>query len=177
MYTIGRAVEGEESSATGRRKMAFWMMLLAVALVSPSAWATGDVDDDVLACLAERKLEPYSPEFFKAIPSCQRELAPIREARAQSLEARQAVWADCMIERIVTMDDGISAAADVANAARDACEPEYAAVVESMGLTAEARARVFERRHSVARDISVGMVLDVRAALDAERGKAQTRTR
>jgi hypothetical protein len=126
-----------------------------------------------MACLTARHLEPYSPAFFKAVPLCKRQVEPIREARAKTLQARQSIWADCMIERIVALDDRSAAASDVAIAAQGACEAEYAAVVESMDLSGEARARVHNKRHSVTREVSIGMVLDVRAALDADRAEGK----
>lgn len=176
MDVVGIVAANTHLDQGRRRAWAPWLLLLALALAPLWAFAEEDVDDDVMACLTARNLEPYSPAFFKAVPLCQRQVEPIRQARAKTMQARQAIWADCMIERIVALDNRNAAAAEVAAAAQDACETEYAAVVESMDLSADARARVHTKRHSITRELSVGMVLDVRAALDAERAEGKPPT-
>ncbi|MGB0129811.1 MAG: hypothetical protein WBP72_19380 [Rhodocyclaceae bacterium] len=173
MAICGIVVAATDLNRSKRGGIARCALLLVLA-VSP-AWASAadDFDDDVAACLAAHRLEPYSPAFFQAIPLCQREVQPVRQARAERLAEHKAVWADCMIERIVTLDNGVAAAADVAAAAQGACEDEYAAVVDSMDLTPEGRASVYQKRHSVTKEVSTGMVLDVRAAMEAERPKGK----
>jgi hypothetical protein len=173
MAICGIVVAATDLSRTKRGTIVKWVLLLSLAISPALASAAEDFDDDVAACLAARRLEPYSPAFFKAIPLCQREVAPIRLARAKQMEERRAAWAQCMLDRIVTLDNGVAAAADVAAAAQGACEDEYAAVVDSMDLTPEGRASVYQKRHSVTKEVSTGMVLDVRAAMEAERPKGK----
>lgn len=85
------------------------------------------------------------------------------------------VWRDCLIPRVVNLDDGVSPVRDIAGAVAKLCAEEWRGVVNSLWMNPSARRKMGAGLDNYGTDDAVYAVLSVRSASREKTQKPQPR--
>lgn len=94
-------------------------------------------DNSYVRCLIKRRVEP--PEIPKEDSEfCLRE-AGVLDPGDDERQSRGKAWRDCLVTRVVELDDGISPVGDIGHAVTSLCAAEWRGYASSMWMNPSAK--------------------------------------
>ncbi|WP_290964037.1 hypothetical protein [Hydrogenophaga sp.] len=140
------------------KSMAVGLLILSPVVAAPQAGATLDDATVYARCIIDRQVPDPKNIPFADSSACLTSMG-IPDPGEKSRKEAKDRWRDCLIDRALALDDGVSSVSDVATVIAPMCEAEWGAVADTLWAIPSIKSKLKKEVRSYGSESAAQIVL------------------